>query len=229
MKLFFLLMVLGTVSAEVQDLSGKMFTFPKQTNTAHVKLNPTKLDYNAVTVCHRSVTDIKRDHAIFSLATPSQDNGFLTYWHNGNQEIQPHIRNARVEYGGWDYKLNTWHSICTTWDSEKGLVQIWVDGMPSIRKFIISGPISGAVKIVLGQEQDTFGGGFDAKQSFVGMITDVHMWDYTLSSCEIQNYMGEINLTPGNVLNWKALDFEIVGNVLIEDKPLCNPASIFLG
>ncbi|XP_024124067.1 C-reactive protein-like [Oryzias melastigma] len=224
MQLLLLLVVLGTVSAGVQDLSGKMFTFPQLTDSAHVRLNPIKLDYNAVTVCHRSVTDIERDHAIFSLATPSQNNGFLTFWKNGNREIQPHIRGARVEYGGWDYTLNKWHSICTTWDSEKGLVQIWVDGIPSIRKFISSGAISGAVKIVLGQDQDTFGGGFDVNQSFAGMITDVHMWDYTLSSCEIQNYMSEMSLTPGNVLNWRALDFEIVGNVLIEDKPVCHPA-----
>uniref|UniRef100_A0A3B3BBR4 Pentraxin family member n=1 Tax=Oryzias melastigma TaxID=30732 RepID=A0A3B3BBR4_ORYME len=229
MKLVLLLVVLGTISAEVQDLSRKMFTFPQSSNTAHVKLNPAKLDYNAVTVCHRSVTDLKRDHAIFSSSTPSHDNGIVTYWHNGNQELQPHIRDARVEYGGWDYKLNRWHSICTTWDSENGLVQIWVNGIPSIRKFIISGAITQTSKIVLGQDQDTFGGGFDVNQSFVGMITDVHMWDYTLSSCDIQNYMSEMTFPPGNVLNWKTLDFEIVGNVLIEDRPACYPASIFLG
>ncbi|XP_024124065.1 serum amyloid P-component [Oryzias melastigma] len=229
MKLVLLLVVLGTISAEVQDLSRKMFTFPQSSNTAHVKLNPAKLDYNAVTVCHRSITDLERDHAIFSLSTPSQDNGFLTFWKNANREIQPHIKNARVEYKGWDYKLNKWHSICTTWDSENGLVQIWVDGIPSIRKFSISGAISGAVKVVLGQDQDNHGGGFDVNQSFVGMITDVHMWDHILSSCDIQNYMGEMNFTPGNVLNWKALDFEIVGKVLIEDKPACHSTSVFLG
>lgn len=54
------------------------------------------------------------------------------------------------------------------------------------------------------------------------MISDVHMWDYTLSSRELCTYPdvpwwdGNGN---GNVLNWNALDFQITGRVLIEDKP----------
>lgn len=68
------------------------------------------------------------------------------------------------------------------------------------------------------QEQDSHGGGFDLKQSFVGMMSDVHLWDHILSSCEIQNYVDELNFTPGNVLNWSALEFEIIDRVLIENK-----------
>ncbi|XP_024124132.1 C-reactive protein [Oryzias melastigma] len=219
MKLLLLLVILGTVSAKVQDLSGKMFTFPQQTNTAHVRLNPNTQGYNALTVCHRSFTDINKDHALFSLATPSHANSFLIFWQNRNQEIQPHVRDAKVEYGGWDYKLNTWHSICTTWDSVTGLVQVWFDGTPSIRKLTTSGgAIDGTVIAILGQEQDSHGGGFDINQSFVGMITDVHMWDFILSSCEIHQYMEERYYPTGNVLNWRALDFEITGNVEIENK-----------
>lgn len=68
------------------------------------------------------------------------------------------------------------------------------------------------------QEQDSHGGGFDIKQSFVGMMSDVHMWDYILSPCEIHSYMDDLNFTPGNVLNWRALEFQISDRVLIEDK-----------
>uniref|UniRef100_A0A8C9XYN8 Pentraxin (PTX) domain-containing protein n=1 Tax=Sander lucioperca TaxID=283035 RepID=A0A8C9XYN8_SANLU len=89
----------------------------------------------------------------------------------------------------------------------------------SYRKFISSGSnISGPIIIVLGQEQDTHGGGFDIKQSFVGMMSDVHLWDHILSPCEIQNYMHHLNFAPGNVLNWRALEFQTTGRVLIEDK-----------
>ena len=35
------------------DLSGKMFTFPQETNTAHVRLTASGQDYSALTVCHR--------------------------------------------------------------------------------------------------------------------------------------------------------------------------------
>ncbi|XP_044063284.1 C-reactive protein-like [Siniperca chuatsi] len=219
MKFLLLLLMLTACAASPQDLSGKMFTFPLQTNTAHVRLETSREDFSTVTVCHRSFTDLKRDHILFSLATPSNTNGFLIFWDETNKEIEPHIRDKKSEFRGWDYKPNMWHSVCTTWDSVSGLVQLWLDGQPSIRKFISSGStISGPTIIILGQEQDSHGGGFDLKQSFVGMMSDVHMWDYILSPCEIHSYMDDLNFTPGNVLNWRALEFQIIERVLIEDK-----------
>ncbi|KAM4735637.1 C-reactive protein-like [Anableps anableps] len=219
MKLLLLLMMMTACAAIIQDLSGKMFTFPLETNRAYVKFNTSRRDFNAITVCHRSFTDLKRDHMLFSLSTPNSPNDFLIFWDNTNKEMEPHIRNKKVEFGGRDYKPNMWHSVCTTWDAESGLVQLWFDGQPSIRKFIVSGSnIGGPVIIIVGQEQDSHGGGFDLKQSFVGMMSDVHMWDYVLSSCEIQNYVDERNFTPGNVLNWRALEYEIIDKVLLEHK-----------
>ncbi|XP_060937266.1 female protein-like [Limanda limanda] len=219
MIVLLVLAMLTACAAVIEDLSGRMFTFPQQSNTAHVKLNVTQQELSVVTVCHRSFTDLKRSHALFSLATSSNSNDFLIFWDEATKEMMPHIRDLRVEYRGFDYKPNRWHSICTTWDSKSGLVQVWFDGIPSIRKFISSGSnIRGTMMIILGQEQDSHGGGFDIKQSFVGMMSDVHMWNYVLSSCKIKNYVDEYQFTPGNLINWHALDFQIVDKVLIEDK-----------
>ncbi|XP_068564631.1 C-reactive protein-like [Cebidichthys violaceus] len=219
MKFLLLLVMLTACAATPQDLSGKMFIFPEQTSTAHVRLTASRQDFGAVTVCHRSFTDLNRDHTLFSLATPNFANDFLIFWDETNKGIAPHIKNVKTVYKGWDYKSNMWHSICTTWDSESGLVQLWFDGQPSMKKFISSGSnISGSTIIILGQEQDSSGGGFDIKQSFTGMMSDVHMWDYSLSPCEIEKYMEGLNFTPGNVLTWSALEFQITGRVLVEDK-----------
>ena len=68
------------------------------------------------------------------------------------------------------------------------------------------------------QEQDSHGGGFDLQQAFIGMIADVHMWDFILSPCEIQRFVDDLNFSPGNVINWRALQYEIVGKILIENK-----------
>lgn len=68
------------------------------------------------------------------------------------------------------------------------------------------------------QEQDSHGGGFDAQQTFIGMITDVHMWDFVLSPCEIQRFVDDLNFTPGSVINWRALQYETIGKVVVEDK-----------
>lgn len=53
-------------------------------------------------------------------------------------------------------------------------------------------------------------------------MTDVHMWDWVLSACEIQLYMAEQTFTPGNVVNWAALDFEKRGRLFVDNKQTCH-------
>ncbi|XP_020504190.2 C-reactive protein [Labrus bergylta] len=221
MKLLMLLVLLTTCTASPQDLSGKMFTFPLKTNNAHVRLLTSVDSLSAFTVCHRSFTDLKKDHLLFSMATLSNPNAFLTFWDATNKEMEVHIRDRTTDMAGLDYKLNMWHSICTTWDSTSQLVQLWFDGKPLVKKFTTTGTrMQGPFIIILGQEQDSHGGGFDINQSFVGMMSDVHMWDYTLSACEIHNYMDDLNFTPGNVLNWRALEFQTFDRVLVEKEQM---------
>ncbi|KAM3871273.1 C-reactive protein-like [Diretmus argenteus] len=217
--MFLLLVMLTACAASPQDLSGKMFTFPQETNTAHVRLNTSMEDFSAVTVCLRFFTDLVRGQMLFSLATFSSDDDFLIFTSQSANIIHLLVRDNHVIFHGQEYKLNTWSSLCATWESESGLGQLWLNGQSSTRTFISSGSnITGSPAIILGQEQDSHGGGFDIRQSFIGMITDVHMWNYVLSPCEIRRYMYELNFTPGNVLNWRALYFQMIGRVLLENK-----------
>ncbi|XP_036931788.1 C-reactive protein-like [Acanthopagrus latus] len=223
MALFLLLAMLTVCAATPQDLSGKKFIFPQETSTAHVRLTTTKQDLRAVTVCLRSFTDLQRGYTLFSLATPSADNAFLIFKSDKN-EVGIWVRNQGGYFRGQNYKLNTWHSLCSTWDSASGLAQLWLDGKPSnLRLFSSGSSISGPIIIVLGQDQDSHGGGFVIEDSFMGMLSNVHMWDYVISPCEIQNYMEDLSFAPGNVLNWGALEFQAIGTVLIEDEQKsCN-------
>ncbi|KAJ3598640.1 hypothetical protein NHX12_002145 [Muraenolepis orangiensis] len=217
-KVLLLTALIATCWATPQDLSGKMFTFPKATNTDHVKLSTPKKLFQDVTACVRLFTDISRDYGIFSLATASRINAFGMF-KLGPTSLRMLAQDAAADFLMMSIPLNQWVSICSTWTSETGLTQVWLDGQPSSRRHIHKGTaIAGPPIIILGQEQDTYGGGFDLQQSFVGMISDVHMWDYVLSACEIQRYSKDLNYSPGNVLNWRAMEFEITGNVLKENK-----------
>uniref|UniRef100_A0AAV2KA72 Pentraxin (PTX) domain-containing protein n=1 Tax=Knipowitschia caucasica TaxID=637954 RepID=A0AAV2KA72_KNICA len=100
------------------------------------------------------------------------------------------------------------------------MMEVWLNGQPLTRKYLSKETLKGQPIITLGQEQDSHGGAFDINQSFVGMMTDVHMWGYVLSPCEIHNYMKEAWFTPGNVVNWRDLNFLCIGNVFIEDRQL---------
>ncbi|XP_036930110.1 C-reactive protein-like isoform X2 [Acanthopagrus latus] len=220
MALLLLLGLLTVCAATPRDLSGKMFTFPQETNTAHVRLTASRQDLRAVTVCFRSFTELQRDHSLFSLATPSAANDFLIFKSAADGVIHVGAKQNGADISGQHYELNAWVSICSTWDAASGLVQVWIDGKPSSRIFVSSGSnINGPIIIVLGQEQDSHGGDFDVNQSFIGMMSDVHMWDYVVSPHEIQNYAHRfVGFTPGNVLNWRELEFQTVGRVLIEDE-----------
>lgn len=100
----------------------------------------------------RSFTDLNRDHSLFSLATPSADNNFLIFKKAANGLFELWARGKLNTVEGIAYKLNTWHSICSTWNATSGLMQLWVDGVPSSRKFTSSGSnINGPIIIVLGQ------------------------------------------------------------------------------
>ena len=96
------------------------------------------------------MTDLSRSHALFSLATPSSDNGFRILKGAANDAINVSVLNVGAGFRGQDYKLNTWHPICSTWDSESGLAQLWLDGKPSIRKFTGGSNITNPI-VILGQ------------------------------------------------------------------------------
>ena len=154
------------------------------------------------------------------MASRSSDNDFLIYKTANKGCFNVYTRGKISPFQGLPDEPNTWYSSCSTWESNSGLAQIWINGNPSTRKVGFKGNLDGAPSIVLGQEQDSVGGGFAAGESFVGMITDVHMWGYVLSACEIQQFASDLNFTPGDVINWRALDFTITGDVVVEDSQL---------
>ncbi|XP_046893117.1 serum amyloid P-component-like isoform X1 [Hypomesus transpacificus] len=217
-KLILTLLMFSSGYSEPRDLSGKVFTFPLETNTAHVRLTTSKETFTSMTVCFRFFTDLSRNHALFSMATRSSDNAFLVFKSAADGRILHYVQNKEARFDGLGLFSNIWQPFCSTWASDSGLVQLWLNGKPSSRKFTESAPLEGTPIVVLGQEQDSHGSGFAADQSFVGMISNVHMWDYVLSHCEIQQFSSEMSFTPGNVINWRALEYQVSGKVLVEDK-----------
>ena len=80
--------------------------------------------------------------------------------------------------------------------------------------------------LVLGQEQDSLGGGFAASQSFQGMLSHVNVWDRMLDPSEIEE-MSESCLpnerNEGNVYKWT--DFLSQGGAKLVEPSPCLPFS----
>ncbi|XP_078519246.1 pentraxin-4 [Lissotriton helveticus] len=82
---------------------------------------------------------------------------------------------------------NRWHHICIIWSSIQGKYWFYVD-----RRLATTGsrfqkgyelPPGGS--LVLGQEQDTIGGGFDRSEAFVGSLAGFAVWNRALSPGEV--------------------------------------------
>ncbi|XP_077327905.1 C-reactive protein-like [Lithobates pipiens] len=208
------LLLVVPASFAQEDLEGKMFVFPKETNTTHVILRPTiTRPLKEVSVCLRSYSELSRQYSLFSLSTPTYKDAFLIRF-QAPTTYTVYINRGSIVFKR-DSKPPDWSHTCVTWDSKTGEVQLWVNGKISTKGYI-SGKSSIAVKasIILGQEQDFFGAGFNASQSLVGEISDVHVWDYVLTAEDIQTVISGDH--HGNVINWKSLLYEMEGGVLLQ-------------
>ncbi|XP_018595617.2 serum amyloid P-component-like [Scleropages formosus] len=217
------LTLLASSLAVPKDLTGRMFVFPVLSDTAHARLVPAvdKILYN-ITVCLRFFSDESKEQSLFSLATPTEHHGLYLYQvADGGYHL--YVWGQLATFPALPYERNQWNSICATWDSSAGLTQLWVNGVASPKKALRAGEsIAGTPIVVLGQDQDSYGGTFNTADAFVGHITDVHMWDYRLSPCEIQSYTGNLLFMPGNYLNWQALEFTRHGYVVVEHRDRAN-------
>nr|XP_003466593.1 mucosal pentraxin-like [Cavia porcellus] len=204
-----LLLSILSVSVTQRDLRGKVLIFPQESATAYVSLIPSvKKPLQNFTLCLKSFTDLNRAYSLFSYSTRSRDNELLLFIEKTG-EYQLSIGNAGVNFKVPPLPYNPRH-ICVSWESASGIAEFWIDGKPLGRKGVRKGYTVGAeAKIILGQEQDSFGGNFDAKQSFVGEIWDVSLWDYVLPLKDMCDYSD-----GGNVLNWQALTYEENGYVV---------------
>lgn len=192
-----------------------MFVFRTDPSDAYVvlRVKPEQPLLN-FTVCLRSYTDLTRPHSLFSYATKAQDNEILLFkpkpteyrFYVGGQFVT-----FRVPEGRGD-----WEHVCASWESATGVAEFWLNGKPWPRKGLQKDYVVGAeAAILLGQEQDAFGGGFDVRQSFVGEISDVYMWDRELTTREVRAAMYN-SPSPAPIFGWRNLPYKIHGEVYLK-------------
>ena len=80
--------------------------------------------------------------------------------------------------------------------------------------------IRGGGALVLGQEQDSLGGSFQASQSFIGEMTGVNIWDHVIGDEEIKSMSMSCHSGVGNVFQWPDFKPYLKGSVKII-KPSC--------
>ncbi|XP_012607798.1 mucosal pentraxin-like [Microcebus murinus] len=215
-KILLGVLLLTTVTGSVtrnSDMRGKVFIFPEESATAYVSLIPSvKKPLENFTLCLKAFTDLTRSYSLFSYSTPSKDNEILLFV-NKMGVYSLSIGNSEIIFNGPPSPYTPTHA-CASWESASGIAELWVNGKLLGRKGVRKGySVGSEAKIILGQEQDSYGGNFDVNQCLLGEIWDVSLWDHVLPLTD----MGDL-CSSGNILSWRALTYKDNGYVVTKPK-----------
>lgn len=143
-----------------------------------------------------------------------------------------------TDYNGWVLYVNgkekitncpsvndgIWHHIAITWTSTGGAWRVYIDGelSDSGTGLSVGKAIPGGGALVLGQEQDKKGEGFNPAESFVGSISQLNLWDYVLSPQQVKSLASSCpeELSRGNVLAWPDFVSGITGKVKVDSSSI---------
>ncbi|XP_061462083.1 mucosal pentraxin-like [Rhineura floridana] len=207
-----LLQILGSFGQEGSGLAGKQLVFPKASDTAHVVLKATpKQPLTSFTVCLAHYTDLTRPYTFFSYASRTNDNDIVIV-KEGLYLYSLNVGGEVVTFRAPEAQLLGKVVLCASWDSTTGLAEFWMDSQRMPRKGLRKGySISAEASIVLGQDQDIMGGGFDINDCYVGELQDVRMWDRVLSHEELQLVWLNQEVPGDYIFNWETVNYEIKG------------------
>ncbi|KAM4692259.1 neuronal pentraxin-1 [Rhinophrynus dorsalis] len=188
-------------------------TFPLRTNYMYAKVKKSLPEMYAFTICMWLKSNASPGVGTpFSYAVPGQANELvLIEWGNNPMEILINDKVAKLPFVINDGK---WHHICIAWTTRDGVWEAYQDGIlrGNGENLAPYHPIKYQGVLVLGQEQDTVGGGFDATQAFVGELAHFNIWDRKLAVGEVYNLATCSNKAlTGNVISWAETNIEIFG------------------
>ena len=118
-----------------------------------------------------------------------------------------------------------WHAICFTWSNVDGNLTVYKDNvMTDQTSGVRTGQsITGGGKWVLGQDQDTVGGGFEIEDSFHGELVEVNVWGRVLSRQEIARFSTDCQRRmDGDVKRWPEFRNGLRGSVRAVEEPGCG-------
>ncbi|KAL9972415.1 hypothetical protein ACROYT_G018713 [Oculina patagonica] len=148
-----------------------------------------------------NVAETLAGNALLLCTSPS-----LNVWFGGTKRYAE----VALDYGKWNH-------VCFTWSSANGDYKFYKDGaiVASGTGLNKGGKIASGGTTVIGQDQDTLGGGFAAAQSFVGEVTEVNVWGVVLSASDIAAQYRNCHITQGSVNWWSQFKDGVHGGVQI--------------
>lgn len=208
------------VTALENEVSGYALRFPRKGTSEYVIITRGMPSLKAVTVClWMKTADTRNEGTLLSYAASGSNNELVVL---NYRKFSLWIGTSHSGPTSVSANDGKWHHICVTWENTSGSWKLFKDGkVAASRKSLKKGHvIRGGGTLVLGQEQDSVGGSFDASQSFIGEMTGVNIWDHTVKDQEITRMSKSCLTGVGNVYQWRDFKAHIKGSVEIT-KPSC--------
>jgi len=110
------------------------------------------------------------------------------------------------ELAGDEYKTNLhsptlglddrqWHHLALSWDNTAGDVAVYVDGVSvhTATGVYLGDTTTDGGHLIIGQEQDSLGGGLSSSQRFTGSMSDLRIWGTVRTPSQIsENYQSRL-------------------------------------
>ncbi|KAL9979160.1 hypothetical protein ACROYT_G016779 [Oculina patagonica] len=153
-----------------------------------------------------------QEHSVISYSKETANDLYISF---PPQSTTVFIGNTKMSI---DMVANsTWHHFCFTWENTNGVYKSYKDGKleaqgDDFRKGYI---LRSGGTVVLGQDQDSIGGGFNTNDAFVGEMTEVNMWGSVLSESDIAAQYENCSIPHGSVLAWPIFKDVMHGQVQV--------------
>jgi hypothetical protein len=151
----------------------------------YVEMYPFDYDLTQITAeFWMKTSDTTKNGTPISCSSGTQHNEFTLY---NYKSFDIYIKGS-VKGTGVSANDGKWHHIAVTWRKSDGNVKLYKDGVAVYSGTVQSGATINLANLILGQEQDSFRGGFDVTQAFKGAIDEVRIYDYVLSESQIADH-----------------------------------------
>uniref|UniRef100_A0AAQ5YXF0 Pentraxin 4, long n=2 Tax=Amphiprion ocellaris TaxID=80972 RepID=A0AAQ5YXF0_AMPOC len=205
--------------------------FPSASAENYVTFSVSLPDLPELSFCLWLHVEAAHVGTVFSYATDDNDNQLVLYGRSSTASSTPFSASSSslASSPSLDFVIGDpvyrrlpvptlldarWHHLCVLWSSIQGRFWHYNDRCQASlgSNFRKGWEIPGGGSVVLGQEQDYVGGGFDPAEGFVGKMAGFRVWNRVLSPAEVEGVAEGRGVPRGVVLDMENIK-EVHGEV----------------
>ncbi|KAA8595309.1 neuronal pentraxin receptor b [Etheostoma spectabile] len=203
---------------------GFILSFPMRTNYMYGLVRKEITEMYAFTACVWLKAKEGGIGTPFSYSIPGQPNELVLL--QGVHNPVELLINDKVAQLPLSLPQDEWQHICVSWTLRDGVWKAYQGGKMKGRGEGLAAwhPIKPGGVLILGQEQDTLGGHFDASQALVGELSQFNLWDRVLKPAEVAALAECSSSALGNIAPWTDQDVDVYGGATKESLDPCHAA-----